>query len=284
MTVGQWEAHVAPLDASTQPRIVRSGRSRGPAPPARRPTHPVRPVSVAIPTLIDEPAPTLGGRAAPTRTRVLPGEPPATVDPAPRRSRAWVGVLAAAVAAGLVTGGTLAALGVGVSVGSSSGGLVEATVRRGVQRLGTVSSGPQPVSVTFTVDASSDVPGFGDRVTYQAVGTDAATVDLSSVSASDVRLVGTRARVLIPAAQLATAVLDPSQSGEVSRKEGLATRILGTGIDPSDLQSEAVTRLGEQAQTDGVPTSAQRVAAADVQAVLRRLGVRTVIVAYAANS
>jgi len=239
---------------------------------------------VAIPTLVDEPAPTLGARTAPTRTRVLPGEPRRATAAPPRRSRAWIGVLAAAVAAGLVTGGALAALGVGVGVGSSSGGLVEATVRRAVQQVGTVSSGPQPVSVTFTVDASSDVPGFGDRVTYQAVGTDAATVDLSSVGASDVRLVGTRARVLIPAAQLAAATLDPSQSGEVSRKEGLATRILGTGIDPSDLQSQAVSRLGEQAQTDGVPTSAQRVAAADVEAVLRRIGVTTVVVAYAANS
>jgi hypothetical protein len=139
------------------------------------------------------------------------------------------------------------------------------------------------VSITFTDNSSSAIPGFSDRVTYRAVGTDAATVDLSSLGAADVRLVGTQARVVIPAAQLGTAVLDTSQSGVVSRHEGLATKIFDSAIATSDLENEAVSRLGDQAQADGVPASAQRVAAVDVQAVLRRLGIIHVVVAYASN-
>ena len=64
---------------------------------------------------------------------------------------------------------------------------------------------------------------------------------------------------------------------------GLGTEILGTGIATSDLQSEAVTRLGDQAQADGVPASAQRVAAADVQAALTRLGITSVAFTYASR-
>jgi hypothetical protein len=283
MSDGQWEAHVALLDASTQLRIVRSGRRRGPAPPARRRVGPTPPVTVPIPTPNGGPAATVTDRASPTRVlRSEPRRAPApTPAPAPRRSRAWLGVLAGALAAGLVTGGTLAALG--VTAPSAHGGLTDATVRNAVRRLGPVSSSPAAVSVTFTLDNSSDIPGFGDRVTYRAVGTDTATVDLSSIGAAEIRLVGTRAQVQIPAAQLGTAVLDTSQSGVVSHHEDLGTQILGTGIATSDLQSEAVTRLGQQAQTDGVPLSAQRVAAADVQLVLRRLGITSVVFAYASS-
>jgi hypothetical protein len=239
---------------------------------------------VPIPAPNGGPAPTVADRPAPTRDlRSEPRRAPAPAPtPAPRRSRAWLGVLAGALAAGLVTGGTLAALG--VTAPSARGGLTVAAVRDAVRRLGTVSSSPAVVSVTFTLDNnSSGIPGFGDHVTYRAVGTDTATVDLSSVGAAEVRLVGTRARVQIPAAQLGTAVLDTSQSGVVSHHEDLGTRILGTGIATSDLQSEAVTRLGEQAQTDGVPLGAQRVAAADVQLVLRRLGITSVVFAYASS-
>jgi Protein of unknown function (DUF4230) len=269
---------VALLDESTQPRIVRSGRRRAPPPPARRPAARTRPVTVPIPTP-GGPSATIADRPAPTRTRIHQPEP--QPGPVPRRSRAWLGVLAGALAAGLVTGGALAALG--VTATTAHHGLSEATVRRAVQALGTVSSSPQPVSVTFTDNSSSDIPGFGDRVTYRAVGTDAATVDLSSLGAADVRLAGTHARVVIPAAQLGTAVLDTSQSGVVSHHEGLATQILNSGIATSDLENEAVGRLGEQAQADGVPASAQRVAAVDVQAVLRRLGITSVVVAYASS-
>jgi Protein of unknown function (DUF4230) len=271
---------VALLDESTQPRIVRSGRHRAPTPPARRgPAARTRPVTVPIPTPAG-PGATIADRPAPTRTRIRRPEPQPT--PAPRRSRAWLGVLAGALAAGLVTGGTLAALGVTAPTATHHG-LSEATVRRAVQALGTVSSSPQPVSITFTDTSSQDIPGFSDRVTYRAVGTDAATVDLSSIGAADVRLTGTHARVVIPAAQLGTAVLDPSQSGVVSRHEGLGTSILNSGIATSDLENEAVGRLGEQAQADGVPGTAQRVAAVDVQTVLRRLGITSVAVAYASN-
>ena len=280
MTVGQvgrWEADVALLDASTQPRIVRSGRRHGPAPPARRRAPGTRPVTVPIPSGTDRPAPTVPDQPAPTRTRVHPEPPPA---PPARGSKAWLGVLAGALAAGLVTGGALAAL---LPVASSRGGVTEAAVRRAVQHLGTISSAPQPVTVTFTLDDSSGVPGFSDRVTYRAVGSDAATVDLSSVGDRDVRLAGTNARVLIPAAQLGTAVLDTSRSGVVTDHRGLGTEILGTGIATSDLQSEAVTRLGDQAQADGVPASAQRVAAADVQAALTRLGITSVAFTYASR-
>ncbi|HEV2309172.1 MAG TPA: DUF4230 domain-containing protein [Acidimicrobiia bacterium] len=280
MSVGQWEAHVALLDASTQPRIVRSGRSRGPTPPARRRPAATRPVTAPIPTHTGGPGATIADRPAPTRTRIHRPKPEPL--PAPRRSRAWLGVLAGALAAGLVTGGTLAALGVAAPT-SSHRGLTEATVRRAVQALGTVSSNPQPVSVTFTDNASSALPGFGDQVTYRAVGTDAATVELSTVGVADVALAGTHARVVIPAAQLGTAVLDPSQSGVVSHHEGLATHILGTGIATSDLENEAVGRLGEQAQSDGVPATAQRVGALDVVSVLHRLGITNVAVEYASS-
>ena len=272
---------MAQLDATTQPRIVRSGRHRGPTPPARRgPTARTRPVPVPIPTPTGGRGATVADRPAPTRTRIhRPRPQPA---PAPRRSRAWLGVLAGALAAGLVTGGTIAALGVAAPTAAHRG-LTQATVRRAVQALGTVSSSPQPVSVTFTDDSSSDLPGFSDQVTYRAVGTDAATVDLSSVGAADVRLVGTHARVVIPPAQLGTAVLDTSQSGVLSDHQGLGTQILGTGIATSDLQNEAVARLGEQAQADGVPARAQRVAALDVEAVLRRLGITSVAVTYGSS-
>ncbi len=272
---------MALLDASTQPRIVRSGRRPGPAPPARRRVASTGPVTAPIPTPNGGPAATVADRPAPTRDlRSEPRRAPAPA-PTPRRSRAWLAVLAGALTAGLVTGGTVAALG--VTAPSARGGLTAAAVRDAVRRLGTVSSSPAAVSVTFTLDNSSAIPGFGDHVTYRAVGTDTATVDLSSVGAAEVRLVGTRARVQIPAAQLGTAVLDTSQSGVVSHHEDLGTRILGTGIATSDLQSEAVTRLGEQAQTDGVPLGAQRVAAADVQLVLRRLGITSVVFAYASS-
>ncbi|HWW44808.1 MAG TPA: DUF4230 domain-containing protein [Acidimicrobiia bacterium] len=235
-------------------------------------------MTVPIPTPAG-PSATIADQPAPTRTRVRRPEP--QPDPAPRRSHAWLGVLAGALAAGLVTGGALAALG--VTATTTHHGLTEATVRRAVQALGTVSSSPQPVSITFTDNSSSAIPGFSDRVTYRAVGTDAATVDLSSLGAADVRLVGTQARVVIPAAQLGTAVLDTSQSGVVSRHEGLGTKIFNSAIATSDLENEAVSRLGDQAQADGVPASAQRVAAVDVQAVLRRLGIIHVVVAYASN-
>jgi len=251
---------VTALDAPTQPRVARSGSPRGRVPPRRTPTR--------VPTAV---------LAAPPRP-ASPGPAPAA---RPRRRRSGaLSVTVGALAAGLLTGAALAVLGLRFT--PTATGPDRAAALRAVQRLGVVGPGPQSLSVTFSVDDGSALPGLGNTVTYRAVGTDAATVDLSQVRPADVRVHGAGVTVRIPSAHLAPPVLDDSSSGVVSRDEGFLSGLFDSGdVSRSDLRSAASSHLSDKAQSLGLPEAAQRVAVADVQAALRSLGIRTVDVSAA---
>jgi uncharacterized protein DUF4230 len=251
---------VTALDAPTQPRVARWGPARGRVPP-RRPS-PRVPTAVLVPSAVPTPSP------RPTAGR-----------PRPRRS-ARVALAAGALAAGLLTGAALAVLG--LRVAPTAAGPDRAAAVRAVQRVGIVGPGPQPVDVTFTMDTGSGLPGLGNTITYQAVGTDSATVDLTQVAAADVQVHGSGLTVRIPSAQLATPVLDESSSGVRNQDEGFFAGLFDTGdVNPSDLRRAARSHLSDQAQSLGLPAAAQRVAVAAVKAALRPLGITTVAVAVA---
>jgi hypothetical protein len=185
-------------------------------------------------------------------------------------------VLVAALAAGLLTGAAVAALGVDLLTGTARGPTV-ADATRAVDRLGMVGTGPEPVSVTFSTDAGPGVPLVTDQVTYRAVGSVSASVDLSQVSTSDVRVVGASATVRVPSAQLGTPIVDPARSAIVAQNDSFLNRLLGNGeASPSDLQSAARSHLSDVATSQGVPDAAARVAAADVRAALQRIGITSV--------
>ncbi len=248
------------LDAPTQPRVARWGPARGRVPP-RRPT-------TRVPTAV------LGPPAVPS-----PLTPTTSAGLRPRRS-ARVALVAGALAAGLLTGAALAVLGVGVA--PTATGPDRAAALRAVQRLGIVGPAPQPMDVTFTMDTGSGLPGLGSTITYEAVGTDAATVDLSQVAAADVQVHGSGLTVRIPSAHLATPVLDESSSGVRNQDEGLFAGLFDTGdVNPRDLRSAARSHLSDQAQSIGLPEAAQRVAVAAVKAALRPLGITAVAVSVA---
>jgi len=251
---------VTALDAPTQPRVARWGPARGRVPPRRTPTR--------VPTAVLLPS------AAPS-----PPTPATSARPRSRRPTR-VALVAGALAAGLLTGAALAVLGVGVA--PTAAGPDRAAALRAVQRLGIVGPGPQPMDVTFTMDTGSRLPGLGSTITYEAVGTDAATVDLSQVAAADVQVRGSGLTVRIPSAHLATPVLDESSSGVRNQDEGFLAGLFGTGdVNPSDLRSAARSHLSDQAQSLGLSETAQRVAVAAVKAALRPLGITAVDVTVA---
>jgi len=251
---------VTALDAPTQPRVARWGPAPGRVPPRRTPTR--------VPTAVLRPP------AVPS-----PSTPATSARPRARRP-ARAALAAGALAAGLLTGAALAVLGLGVA--PTATGPDRAAALRAVQRLGSVSPGPQPLNVTFTMDTGSGLPGLGNTITYEAVGTDAATVDLSQVAAADVQVHGRGLTVRIPSAHLATPVLDESSSGVRNQDEGFLAGIFDTGdVNPSDLRSAARSHLSDQAQSLGLPEAAQRVAVGAVRAALRPLGITAVDVSVA---
>jgi len=273
------------VDAATEPsRFARSASRDAPAPPPRR-----RPRTPRLDTVAatPRPSPTLSA-ARRTATFVAPRAAPvavAPVAPAPvpapavveRPRRGWIGWLLASLVAGLIAGGTLAWYGVQPwgTGHDPNAGAVAATVRR----LGVVQLPAQQVTTTFTVDDGSSLPGLANSATYRAVGTDTASVDLAGVSASDVQVHGGVTHVTIPAAQLGTPVLDERLSVVDHRDEGLVTQILDDSVSLGELRDQARSQLGSQAAAQGVPTAAERLAAADITAALRRTGVTPVVVA-----
>ena len=248
------------LDAPTQPRVARWGPARGRVPPRRTPTR--VPTAVLLPPAVPSPpTPATSARSRPRRP-------------------ARVALAAGALAAGLLTGAALAVLG--LRFPPTVTGPDRAAAVRAVQRLGIVGPGPHPMDVTFTMDTGSGLPGLGTTVTYEAVGTDSATVDLSQVAAADVQVHGSGLTVRIPSAHLATPVLDESSSGVRNQDEGFFAGLFDTGdVNPSDLRSAARSHLSDRAQSLGLPEAAQRVAAAAVKAALRPLGITTVDVSVA---
>lgn len=270
------------LDAATQPdRLARSRDSRAPAPPPRRPRAP-RPISAPLDTVPASPAP------SPTLTRPRPAAAAAPVvdsvaTPVDRPRRTWIGWLAGALTAGLVTGGTVAALG--VNLVPSSGDPDTATIVATAQHLGVVSLPAHAVTSTFTVDDGSSLPGFSNRATYYAVGTDSASVDLSTVRAGDVSVVNGVPHLTLPTAQLGTAVLDQRLSRVNSRDEGPVSKyVLNNGVSDSELRSQARSELATAASTKGIPTAAEQLAAADVRSALSRVGITNVTVTSAPGS
>jgi hypothetical protein len=157
-----------------------------------------------------------------------------------------------------------------------------AAALRAVQRLGVVGPGAQSMSVTFTMDDGSGLSALDNTVTYRAVGTDTATVDLAQVGAPDVQLHGSGVAVRLPGAQLAPPVLDQSSSGVISQDRGFLGGLFDSGdISPSELRNAATSHLSDKAQSLGLTDAAQRVAAADVKAALRPLGITSVAVSFA---
>jgi hypothetical protein len=258
---------VPALDTRTYPRIARSGAARGRPPQrGRRRSGAVAPVTTTVAA-----HPTGLRTAGPARAR------------RPRRRRgATLAITAGALTAGLVTGATMAVLGVDVM--ATTGGPDSAAALRAVRRLGAVGPGPQALTVTFTMDNGSVLPGFGETVTYRAVGTVAVAVDLGRVGAGDIRLDGSHATVRIPPARLASPVVDDANSGVIRRNEGLITRFVGGDVSASDLRDAATSHLTEKAQEQGLLAAAQQVASADVRASLRPIGVTTVVVNVAPAS
>jgi hypothetical protein len=111
-----------------------------------------------------------------------------------------------------------------------------------------------------------------------------ASVDLAQVSPSDVRVVGASATVRIPSAQLGTPVVDSARSAIVDQDDSFLNRLIGNGdASRSDLQSAARSHLSDQATSQGVPDAAARVAAADVRAALRHIGITSVQVTNASS-
>jgi hypothetical protein len=264
---------MAALDAPTQTRIARSRQWRCPAPPPRRAA--TRSGAATIGVELRRTVPRVAPPVAPTHTLA---PPPIHADPEPRRSRRWLVLLIAALAAGLTTGAALALSGVGV-VAPGKAGPTHAEALAAVRGLGTQQSAPQDVSTTFTVDQSS-LFDLGGPVRYRAVGPAQATVDLGAVGASDLQVRGRRASVRIPAAQLDPPVVDPSRSGAVTRDRGLGSELSGD-VTASDVQSQAQQALADAAQSQGVPSAAQQLATVRVRATLRRLGFRVVDVSVA---
>ncbi len=264
------------LDAATQPgRLARSGASRAPAPPPRRPRNP-RPASARLDTVpaFPTPTPTL------TRPRPAPVPDPPQVD---RPRRTWIGWLAGALTAGLVTGGTVAALGVNIL--SSSSDPDTAAIVATVQHLGTVGLPTHEVTTTFTVDDGSSLPGLANQATYRAVGTDGASVDLTTVRADDIQIIGGVPHLTIPAAQLATPVLDERLSSVAGRHEGFLTKnLLNDGVSLDELRTQARSELTTAATTQGIPAAAEQLAEADVRSALRRAGITDVTVTSATGS
>jgi hypothetical protein len=263
------------LDSATQPgRLARSRDARAPAPPPRRSGGP-RPADAALSTVSAFPVPT------PTWTRPRPVPAPAAA-PVDRPRRTWIGWLVAALVAGLVTGGTLAALG--VNVVPSHADPSTATIVSTVQHLGVVTLPAHEVTTTFTVDDGNSLPGFSNRATYHAVGTETASVDLSKVRAADVEIVGGATHLTIPAAQLGTPVLDTGLSSVNHRDEGFVTKnLLGDGVSLGELHGQARSEVATAATTQGIPTAAEQLAASEVRNALRRAGITNVTVTAAGS-
>lgn len=267
---------MAALDAPTQPRIARSRQLRCPAPPPRR--APTRSVAATVSV---EPPPTVRRVVPPVSPTYTLARPPIETEPEPRRSRRWPWLLVGALAAGLATGAGLALTGVGTLAPAPSGP-TRAQALTAIQRLGPQQSAPQNVSTTFTLDQSS-LFDLGGQARYRAVGQAQATVDLGTVSASDVLVQGRHVTVRIPAAQLNPPVVDSSQSGLVNSNRHRLSDLLGADGSTSDVQSQAQQQLSDTAQAQGIPDAARQLATARVRATLRRLGFTTVAVSVAGS-
>jgi hypothetical protein len=257
---------VTALDAPTQPRSARSGVRRGPAPPPRR-ARVAQPVTVRLDERAQ--APTQAPSRTPTRALSHPPSPPEAPRPARRRRLPW---LVGALAAGLATGAGVAAAGISVTPAAARGPSAAQVVRL-VHTLGTVSSQPQQLTSTFTVDTGLGLPGTNNAATYRAVGTAYATIDLTQIGTSDVHLTSAGARITIPAAQVTTPVLDPTRSKVVGRDASFVNRLLNDEVSTADLQDQATSHLGDEAQAQGLPAQAQFIAGATVRAALRHLGI-----------
>ncbi len=215
----------------------------------------------------------------PTRALHRPPSPPVTTRPPRRRVLPW---LVGALAAGLASGAAVATVGVPVS--SARPGPTAAQVTAAIHALGTVSSAPQQVTTTFTVDNGLGLPGTSNAATYRAVGTASATVDLTQVAKSDVHLTSTGARISVPAAQMATPVVDQNRSRVVRRDDGFLTGVFNSEVSASDLQDQATSHLSDAAQQQGIAAQAQFIAAADVRAALRRVGITSTAVTVTSGS
>jgi hypothetical protein len=266
---------MAALDAPTQPRIARSRQRRCPAPPPRRAlTGSAATVGVELPRTVQRVSPPV----VPTST--LP-RPSTRVEPEPRRSRRWIGVLVAALAGGLATGAALAVTGVGVGLlPTTKTGPTAAQALGAVQRLGAQQSAPRTVERTFTVNQTSFLD-LGGRIRYHAVGQAQATVDLGAVGASDLQVRGSRATVRIPAAQLDQPAIDDTNSSFVNNRDRPLADLLDRGVTAGDVQPQAEQQLSDAAQAQGIPDAAQQLAIAQVRATLRRLGFASVAVSVA---
>lgn len=262
---------MAAMDVTTEPRLARARVGPAQAPPSPRPA----PLAVAVPGT-EATRPVHG----PTRTSTLASPPRAASRRGRERRRHTAPWLLGAVLAGLVAGGAVAA--VTGTVGGAGGptGPDPAQALASIQRLGVVSTGATRVSKTFDVSKGDDLLGTNSSLTYEAVGSVAATVDLTGVSRANLTVAGTRVSVTIPAAQLGTPVFDAAASRVVSRaRDGILTGVFDNGVTSSDARAQAPAELADAAQTAGLPTSAERAAIAEVQSVLRRLGARPAVVA-----
>jgi hypothetical protein len=134
------------------------------------------------------------------------------------------------------------------------------------------------------VDHGLGVPGTSNAATYRAVGTAYATVDLTQLGKSDVHVTNAGARISIPGAQVATPVVDQNRSRVIHRDDGFLTQVTNDEVSASDLQDQATSHLGDEALLQGLPAQAQFIAAADVRAALRRVGIANVTVTVTPGS
>jgi Protein of unknown function (DUF4230) len=173
---------------------------------------------------------------------------------------------------------------VGINATPARRGPNSAQVVRVVHSLGAVNSTPQQLTTTFTVDNGLGLPGTSNAATYRAVGTAYATVDLTQITKSDVHFTNAGARISIPGAHLAAPVVDQNRSRVVHRDDGLLTRLSNGEVSASDLQDQATSHLGDEAQVQGLPAQAQFIAVADVRAALRRIGIANTTVTVTPSS
>jgi hypothetical protein len=83
---------------------------------------------------------------------------------------------------------------------------------------------------------------------------------------------------------VATPVVDQNRSRVIRRDDGFLTQVANDEVSASDLQDQATSHLGDEALLQGLPAQAQFIAAADVRAALRRVGIANVTVTVTPGS
>jgi hypothetical protein len=141
------------------------------------------------------------------------------------------------------------------------------------------------------VDVEHDTPYLpsvisGERSTLFATGTVDAQVDFSTITPAAVTVSPDRrsATIALPAPQLGSAVIDPTQSRVVGRERGLAQRI-GDAIDDnptddSDLYRLAATKLDAAAAQSDLTTRAANNTRAMLTGLAQSLGYESVTVTF----